>query len=238
MKLYDTLIRDLEMQLSEQTAVSYPYDPGRAWTDNGNAELVMLRDAAFELGGSGAPSVNGTCVTTTPGIVPDDEIVVLGADLPQIRSDVPFTRLVLLEVEDLGEDEEAYNAIRNLEFVRYSVYPRGYMTRVSAESNAEQVRVSRQAVSSGITFEQVGDLYLNKYKAVPSVKHAKVIFAVDPPHMDALKADVEQIDAITKTLTHILDGIPTDCASCQLKPVCDSVEGLREMHMKQRKNAK
>jgi hypothetical protein len=26
-----------------------------------------------------------------------------------------------------------------------------------------------------------------------------------------------------------------DCASCKLKPICDEVEGLRELHMKKEK---
>ena len=43
---------------------------------------------------------------------------------------------------------------------------------------------------------------------------------------------------ITKTLTHILDGMATDCRSCNLKPICDEVEGMRELHFKQAKKDK
>ena len=36
--------------------------------------------------------------------------------------------------------------------------------------------------------------------------------------------------AITNTLTHIMEGLPTDCTVCQLKDICDEVEGMKELH--------
>ena len=35
---------------------------------------------------------------------------------------------------------------------------------------------------------------------------------------------------ITGTLTHILEGLPTDCSVCALKDVCEEVEGMKELH--------
>ena len=63
------------------------------------------------------------------------------------------------------------------------------------------------------------------------MRHVRLIFATDPPALKELIANARQVDAITKTLTHILDGLPTDCGHCTLKPVCDEVEGMRELHM-------
>ena len=37
-----------------------------------------------------------------------------------------------------------------MEFVKYHVFPQGYMMRVSPENGREQVRVSKQAVKRGI----------------------------------------------------------------------------------------
>ena len=53
--------------------------------------------------------------------------------------------------------------------------------------------------------------------------------------MERLKPIAKKADDITKTLSHILDGLPTDCGHCQLKPVCDEVEGMREMHLGKKK---
>ena len=57
-----------------------------------------------------------------------------------------------------------------------------------------------------------------------------VLFLTDRAAVERLKPIAKKADDITKTLSHILDGLPTDCGHCQLKPVCDEVEGMREMH--------
>ncbi|MCQ2421305.1 MAG: carbon monoxide dehydrogenase [Clostridia bacterium] len=235
MKLYDHIITHTLEQLKNCSGRAYAYQENACWKDNGESELVMLRDAAYELGGSGTPSVNYTCVTTTPDLITEDEIVLYGRDLCDLRGDVSFARITLLEVDDLGEDEQAYNAIRSMEFVRYHVFPDGYMVRVSSESNQEQVRVSKKALAGGIRFASVGNAYIRKYKQLKGVRHVRVIFLVDQPVISELVGNAKKVDAITKTLTHILDGLPTDCSHCDLKPVCDEVEGMRELHMGQGK---
>ena len=53
MELYNPIIRGVEELVGSSTPQKYPYDPTDAWEDTGAFELVMLRDAAFELGGSG-----------------------------------------------------------------------------------------------------------------------------------------------------------------------------------------
>ena len=237
MKLYDSIIKQTLETLAGKTPVRFPYDTKRIWKDQGESSLIMLRDSAFELGGSGKPSINYTC-TTTSGIVDEDEVLVYGPDLSELSADSAFARIVLLETEDLGEtedEEKAYTAIRNLEFVRYHVFPVGYMVRVSSESNQEQVRVSSKVVRAGIKFVYVGGTYIRKYKAVPGVKNVRVIFVTDEALVKELIPYAGKVDEITKTLTHILDGLPTDCGHCSLKPVCDEVEGMRELHMGQKK---
>ena len=234
MKLYDSIIQNTAELLRAYTPRITAYDAGKCWKDNGESELVMLRDAAFELGGSGKQSVNYTCVTGNGDAVPADEVWVYGKPLETIRSDVSFARIVLLAVDDLGEDEDAYNAIRRMEFVRYHVFPDGYMVRVSSESNQEQVRIAKRAVQRGISFEAVGNAYIRKYKELPGVRHVRVIFVTDCDAIQSLIANAKKVDDITRTLTHILDGLPTDCSHCDLKPVCDEVEGMRELHMGQK----
>ena len=76
MELYNSIIRGVEELVGSSTPRQYPYDPALAWEDTGAFELVMLRDAAYELGGSNKSAVNFTCVTTSPALVPKDEIVV------------------------------------------------------------------------------------------------------------------------------------------------------------------
>ena len=105
------------------------------------------------------------------------------------------------------------------------------MVRVSSQSNQEQVRISSDALKKGISFGKVGAAYISKYKAVDKVKRVRVIFITDSALVEALRPNAEKVDAITRTLTHILDGMPTDCGHCSMKPVCDEVEGMRELHL-------
>ncbi len=231
MKLYDAIIKST----GEAVGGAAKALPRKApWPDPGQSELVMQRDAAFELGGSGCPSVNYTCVTTGD-LLPGGEVLLVGPDLPAIRKDVPFARIVLLETDEISEDDEGHDMIRAMEYVRYHVFPKGYMVRVSSTSYEEQVRVSREAVKNGIGFAAVGAAYLEKYRAVKGVRRAQIIFITDEAVVKALRPNAKKVDDITKTLSHILDGLPTDCSHCTLKPVCDEVEGMKEMHLGRKK---
>ena len=234
MNLYDSIIEKTGEALSGESIKVFPFDSSRIWKDVGKSELIMQREAAFELGGSGEPSANYTCVTSS-GKVERDEVWLAGPDLAEIKGDVPFARIVILEVGDIGEDEEAFAAIRNLEFVRYHVFPAGYMVRVSSVSREERVRVSKRIVAKGASLAYIGNTYIKKYRAVPGVRHVRVIFVTDSAAVKELSGYAGKVDAITKTLTHILDGLPTDCGHCTMKEVCDEVEGMKELHMNQKR---
>lgn len=151
MELYNTIIRGVEELAGSSAPRRFAYDPADAWKDTGAFELVMLRDAAFELGGGDKPAVNFTCVTTSPALVPQDEILVCGPDLGELQGDCAYARIALLRVGDIESDDEedteqAFRAIQDMDFVKYHVFPKGYMIRTSSESSREQVRISREAL--------------------------------------------------------------------------------------------
>ena len=231
MKLFDAMIDATMAEVNKSGAKKLPVDLSRAWPDNGASEFIMQRESAFELGGGTEPSVNYTCVTTSE-IMEEDEILLAGPDLSEIRGEVPFARIVILQTEDLGDDsEEQYRAIREMEFARYHVFPKGYMVRVSSMSNEEQVRVSREALRNGISFAAVGASYIKKYREVANVRHVRVIFLLQREAVAALKPYAKKADDVTKTLTHIYDNILADCGHCDMKSVCDEVDGMKEMHL-------
>ena len=233
MKLYDSII-DVTMEaLKEAPVQKVPYAPANSWKCLSDSEFIMQRDAGLELGGGGEPSVNYTMVTTSDRIT-EDEILIVGKDLQAIHENVAFARIVMLRTKDLGEDtdqEKAFQAIRNLEFVRYHVFPEGYMVRVSSQSNQEQVRISSDALRKGISFAKVGASYISKYKEVDQVENVRVIFITDRKIVESLRGNADKVDKITRTLTHILDGMPTDCGHCSMKAVCDEVDGMKELHL-------
>lgn len=240
MELYNSIIRRVEELKGSSAASSYVYDPARAWPDSGAAELVMLRDAAFELGGDSKPAVNYACVTTDPSLAPCDEIIVVGPDLPQIKGSVPFARIAVVLVKELMKEgqedtEPVFRAIQDIDFIKYHVYPRGYMVRTSSDSNREQVRIAKDALYKGINFERVGCDYIAKYKENPNVIAVRMYFITAPDADYARMAkDAKAVHDITMTLSKILEGLPTDCSTCGLKPICDEVEGMKELHFGQK----
>jgi len=233
MELYNSLIHETEELLSK-AAPSHSWEcrPGSEWHDLGSNELVLQKDAAFELGASGKGSANFVLFTSSADLVSKDQILLYGPDLSEIHGPVDFARIVLLRVGMLDDDSEmVYRTLKDIEFAKYHVYPEGYMVRISPESYREQVRVSRQALKKGISFQSVGASYIRAYKKNANVLNATVIFVTSPVFdFKAMRDMAKKASDVTNTLTHILEGLPTDCSVCALKDVCDEVEGMKELH--------
>ena len=241
MELYNTIIEKIDGLLGSTQPKRYGYDPAKCWEDVGGNQLIMMKEAAYELGGDNKPAVNYACVTSTEGFADKDEILVYGRDLSEISGSVPFARIALIKVKELsGENEEdtepLFRAIQDIDFVKYHVYPKGYMIRSSSDSFREQVRVSKEAVRKGISFERVGNSYISQFKKNPDILSVKMIFlTVDDADYAEMRKDAKKVRDITKTLSKILEGMATDCHSCNLKEICDEVEGLKELHFGKKK---
>lgn len=232
MELYNSLIKESNSLLEKGSPRVWEYRPGDAWKDIGSSELVLQKDAAYELGAMGKGSANYVLFTSSPELVSKDQILLYGADLGEIKGEVDFARIVLLRVGLIdGDDEAVYRTLKDIEFAKYHVYPEGYMVRMSPESYREQVRVSKQALKKGISFKNIGANYITAYKKDPNVLNATVIFVTAPGYdYGAMKKLAKKANDVTGTLTHILEGLPTDCSVCALKDICDEVEGMKELH--------
>lgn len=241
MELYNTIIEKVNKELGSVEPVRYIYKEEKAWEDVGANQLIMLKESAYELGGDNKPAVHLSMVTSGD-YVDKDEVVVIGKDLNNINSSTSFARIALVKVSKLeGEDDEdtekLFRAIQDIDFVKYHVYPKGYMIRSSSDSFREQVRVSKDAVAKGINFEKVGAAYIKQYKKNPAIDAVKLIFVTaDDADYAELKKDARKAQDITKALSKILEGMATDCHSCTLKPICDEVEGMKELHFGKNKS--
>ena len=82
-------------------------------------------------------------------------------------------------------------------------------------------------------FQKIGNLLINKYKENPAVKGVKVVFvteaAVDFSKLESLSRKNHEI---TETLNQVMNNLTFDCDTCNLKAICDEVEGMRELHFK------
>lgn len=232
MDIFDSIIKETCADVEKWDPKRWEYKSDKCWKTTSTNEIVFLRDAAYELGGSGLPAVSFSCVTTSADIVDKDEILLVGDDLGQIRADVPFARIVFLSLFDIsGDEDEAYKTINALEFLKYRIYPENYMMRIAAVSRREQVRVGKKAVAAGISFEKIGNLFIKKFKDDPRVKNVKIMFITrEIEEFVHLLKNAQLTENVTKALCHVMEGMSFDCATCGLKPVCDEVEGLRKLH--------
>ena len=236
MKLYNSLIDEVNVIINNNGGVNLTIDDNIGWQMLPMNELVLAKQSAFELGADGLSSTSTALVTTDDGIITEDAITLIGDDLDKIKGDSPFARIMLIHIDDVGENTVAYKAIRDMEYVKYDVIPKGYMQRTSFMEFREQVRVSKAAVASGISFKHIGSAYIEKLRANPSVKHVHVIFITKQiDEFDELRRLSLKVDTVTKTLNHVLTDMNFDCKTCALKTICDEVEGLRELHFKSKK---
>ena len=232
MELYNALIKQTLAEFEDKPKKSYDFNPARAWKDVGSSELVLQKEAAYELGARRKGSANYILYTSSAELAGKDRVIVCGRDLKEISGDCDFARIVILRIGVLDDDDEkVYRTLKDIEFAKYHVHPEGYMVRMSPESHREQIRVSKKAVAGGISFEKLGANYIAEYKKNPNVVNATVIFATDPTLDYAkLQALAKMSVDVTGTLTHIFEGLPTDCSVCALKDICDEVEGMKELH--------
>lgn len=225
MEFFDSLISEISILLAKNKCDSYPYNPDNAWQEEDYSHVILQRDTICELDGTGFNLV------TSKGV--EDGIFVIGDDIRSIKGKRKFARICILEIEENSDEQQNYNLIRKIDYIKYHIFPAGYMIRTSSRAHKEGVRVSKSAIKNGISFEKIGNLIIRKYKTNPSVKGVKVYFITED------KADFENIEAlalksnnITETLNHVMNSVKFDCDTCNLKSICDEVEGMKELHFK------
>lgn len=229
MTLYDSFINQI-FEILPKDFKKFSYKKSVFEKGDKNS-ILLMRDTAYELGGSQKPCVSTTVVSSKISF--DDSVWLYGKDLTQIKQDCPFAKIVLLEIEDIDE-EEAFDKIKELEQVRYSFCPQGFMTRASALNLREQIRVSKKVLKKGISFSDYGNALIEQYKQNPIVKSVRIVFLTEFDKFDQLFMICDKIKSTTSALNHILDNLLFDCSTCNLKEICDEVEGMKELHMKNR----
>ncbi len=223
MKFFDSLIdsvSDLTSFLEQRT-----FEKGSSWKDAGGNQVIMRRDTAYELEGTGFNLVTSKDVS--------DEIIIIGDDLGEIKENRAFARVAVVQIDDIDDEQKAYNLIKKIEYVKYHFFPDGYMIRSTSRSHKEAVRVSKKAIKSGIDFRSVGSLLIDKYKENPSVKGVRIIFITDTcADYEAIERAARKNSEIAETLNHIMNSVKFDCDTCNLKAICDEIEGMKELHFK------
>lgn len=233
MKLYDSTIKkSLELAGSQLT----PLSQTSSWKNLNEKVFIFPSDSAVELGASDKDSSYLIAYTTDENLVNKDEILLRGKDIKDLKGDEPFARIAILLIDDSKHQDEQkiYRFLRDIEYKRYKVNPDGYMIRVNTNQLREGARVSKAAVKKGISFADVGKILQDAYKQDENVKAVKQIFITDPGFDFETFAGVAKLnEGITVTLDHILKNLKMDCNTCSFKDICDTIEGMRDIHKRE-----
>lgn len=233
MKLYDSTIKkSLELAGSQLT----PLSQTSSWKNLNEKVFIFPADSAVELGANDKDSSYLIAYTTDENLVNKDEILLRGKDIKDLKGDEPFARIAILLIDDSKHQDEQkiYRFLRDIEYKRYKVNPDGYMIRVNTNQLREGARVSKVAVKKGISFADVGKILQDAYKQDENVKAVKQIFITDPGFDFETFAGVAKLnEGITVTLDHILKNLKMDCNTCSFKDICDTIEGMRDIHKRE-----
>ncbi|MCM1285971.1 MAG: hypothetical protein NC213_05640 [Acetobacter sp.] len=229
MNLYNSLINQIKNLLPEKSGKRFSYEKPKLKKGDKN-QILFLNETAFELGGSQTHCVSTMAVSSSMEF--DNSVLLYGKDLYELKKDNEFGKIILLQIEDIDE-ETAFDTIKEIELVRYNYSPVGFMTRASALSMREQIRISKNIVKKKISFKDYGNALIEEYLKNPIVKSVQIIFITDFDNkFDELYMTADKIKSTTSALNHILDNVMFDCSTCNLKEICDEVEGMKELHIK------
>ena len=221
MKFFDSLIKETEKLLAPLNNQSFSLSA--PWRDSGQNHVILKRDTAFELDGVGFNLVTSKNIP--------DSVIIIGDDLNNISSDRKFARITLVQIDENEDTQAEYNLIKKIDYVKYHVFPEGYMMRSTSRTHQEAVRVSLSALKSGVNFQKIGSLMIEKYKQIPAVKSAAVIFVTSfEADYNGIAKIAEKNHGIAETLNHVMNQMTFDCDTCKLKTICDEIEGMKDLH--------
>ena len=239
MKLFEDVIKEVRALLPDLPDKSCGFEECLCAEPGDKNALLFRSDTAFELGGGGKYAVESTMFTSFSEA--GDEVLLFGKDLNEITEDVSFAHLTFIQLDEKSEENLHYEQLKSIGFTVFQLYPKGYHIRISPSAGREQVKVSKEALKRKppLSFMNIGCSLIKLLKEQDDVAYVKTVFItcpdVDYPALAALARKAKKItDAVQKTLQ--LDEL--DCAACKMKPICDEVEGLRELHFQKEKERK
>ena len=239
MKLFDDVIRQMRDLLPNEVSLSASYR-SELCAKSGDKYAILLRsEAAFELGGSGKPGVSSVVFGDLDAS--KDEVLVYGKDLCDLSQDAAFAHLTFIQLKEDCEKELRYEQLKDIGFRLFQLYPKGYHIRISPSASKEQVRVAKTALQSEkpLSFLNAGCSLIRLLHEHEDVLHVQTVFiTAESADFAGLASLARKAKQITDAVEHTLLPDTLDCASCKMKPVCDEVEGLRELHFKQEKERK
>ena len=236
MNVYDNLIKQTYEILDSQSFRELEVEKCE-WNMLDTNEFLMGKEVSFELGDRFKDSVVYNVQTSDKNLIGEDKIFLIGDDLPKIKANTNFSRVILFNIDDIDDPNKAYIGVRKLNYERYKIIPEGYMVLSSSFENKENVRVSKKAIKKGLNFKTLGNIYIDRYKKIKGVNNVQVYFIVgDYDFVSELVETSKKVNEVTNAFDHILKNVVLDCDVCPLKTICEDIEALRDLHFNVNKN--
>jgi hypothetical protein len=236
MKIFADVTEKMLSLLPETADKSVSYSD-ELCAESGDKNAILFRsDTAYELGGSGKTSVSSIVFADLTSV--RDEVILYGPDLSEIKEDIPFAHLTFVSLKQKNDEELTYEQLKNIGFTVFQLYPKGYHIRISPSASKEQVRVARDVLQldTPLSFMNVGCSLIRAFKENEDIESVRTVFITKNDfNFRELSALAQKAKRITDAVHSTLQLSELDCASCKMKPICDEVEGLRELHFKKEK---
>ena len=233
MRLYDDVLRQIRSLLPAEPTKRAAYDPAKCAPEGEKDRILFRADTAYELGGGGTPGAEAVLFADWPE--GRSETLLYGPDLCEISSDAPFGHITVVMIKETEDALPSSERLKTIGFTVFQLYPAGYHIRISPAACREQVRVAKTALQKEppLSFMNVGNSLIKAFLLHPEVRAVRTAFITDPAFdykaLSVLAGKTKKItDAVQSTLQ--LDEL--DCASCKMKPICDEIDGLRELHFR------
>lgn len=206
-----------------------------------NPGIILRGDTFVELGNPSAGSCAFVLWTTTPSLIGDGRITLIGPDIQEVPGgSLPFGQVLLVGGREL--DAEAHQSVGQAQYVADQI--EGYMVKSSSRSMWS--RVSTDAGAKGFCFETLGRALMAIYRStVAKVEAMEIVFVTsgkeDVVRLGGIASQVHDIGAEIvkehwKAKGYDLD-CDLDCRSCHDKAVCDDIRQVIAAQVRREREA-
>jgi CO dehydrogenase/acetyl-CoA synthase beta subunit len=219
-------------QCQGQPVKTFDYDgKGCSWPVGGKKNIVLGQDTGIELGNPRQESLSLTLWADEHVHIHDGRITVIGPDLPDAKGrSLPFAKIVMATVHGFDE-ENTCDRWQEMDLLRFDIDLAGYMMRAVSQYQREWSRVSHIALEKGFSFSVLGSALMDRMKEKEYIDGVEILFVTESPEaVRELREVANGAMAIIGALNRMNEEIEADCPTCDYRAVCDTVDGLREMH--------
>ena len=178
-RLFDAIIKKTNALFEGMTPTVWEYDENDI-LENSN-EVLLLEQDGINIGGSLPGGVNYTVPTGDTSLGIEDQVLLYGPDMSEVKDGAPYGRITLMVLNDEGLSEiQLFNTILDLQNSKHHIHPQGIEESNFQAGKYEVLFISRDVQKKGISFRQLGNSYIAEMKKNPRVLNVKQVFITDP----------------------------------------------------------